>query len=132
VKSQAIWTKDAPPPRASYSQGIRRGNLLFLAGQVGTDVATGRLVGDSVQEQTPQALLNLEHVLTAAGARWRDVVSVRVFLTDTEDYEPMNECYNAAVKEPFPVRTTVYCGLNPGVKVEFDAIAVLDGEDRDK
>jgi 2-iminobutanoate/2-iminopropanoate deaminase len=126
MRAQAISTDEAPVPRASYSQGLRRGDFLFLSGQVGTDALTGQLVSDSVEGQTVQALRNLGHVLVAAGASWGDVVSVRVYLTDPADYAQMNECYNAAVSEPFPVRTTIYCGLNPGIKVELDAIALLD------
>jgi 2-iminobutanoate/2-iminopropanoate deaminase len=127
MRSEAVSTGDAPTPRAAYSQAVRRGPLLVLSGQVGTDPRTGRLVGDDVGEQTRQALDNLGSVLQAAGSSWSDVVSVRVYLVDRADYAAMNAVYDAAMVEPYPARTTVYCGLNPGNKVEIDAVAVVAG-----
>lgn len=122
----AISTDAAPTPRAAYSQAVRRGQLLFLSGQVGTDPATGRLVSDDVAAQTQQTLANLGAVLAAAGASWADVVSVRVYLVDQGDYRAMNTVYDAAMVAPHPARTTIYCGLNPGNRVEMDAVAALD------
>lgn len=125
VTTETITTSSAPTPRAAYSQAVRRGSLLFLSGQVGTDPATGRLVSGDVADQTRQTLANLSAVLEAAGASWTDVVSVRVYLVDQADYGAMNAVYDAAMVAPFPARTTIYCGLNPGNRVEMDAVAVL-------
>lgn len=125
MTAQAVSTPDAPTPRAAYSQAVRRGALLFLSGQVGTDPATGRLVSDDVGAQTRQTLANLRAVLAAAGASWADVVSVRVYLVDQGDYAAMNAVYDEAMTAPFPARTTIYCGLNPGNRVEMEAVAVL-------
>jgi len=122
---EAVTTHAAPTPRAAYSQAIRRGPFLFLSGQVGTDPATGGLVSDDVAEQTRQALDNLGAVLAASGASWADVVSVRVYLVDQGDYRAMNAVYEDAVVAPYPARTTIYCGLNPGNRVEVDAVAVI-------
>lgn len=122
---RAISTDAAPTPRAAYSQAVRHGRLLFLSGQVGVDPATGRLVSDDVADQTRQTLTNLGAVLAAAGASWADLVSVRVYLVDQGDYLAMNTVYDAAMTTPYPARTTIYCGLNPGNKVEMDAVAVL-------
>ena len=65
-----IRTDKAPKPGGSYSQGIRAGNLLFTAGQVGIDPATGELAGDSIEAQTAQVLENLKAVLEAEARRW--------------------------------------------------------------
>jgi 2-iminobutanoate/2-iminopropanoate deaminase len=126
MTSEAVSTPEAPTPRAAYSQAVRRGALLYLSGQVGTDPSTGRLVGPEVGAQTRQTLANLGAVLRAAGASWANVVSVRVYLVDTDDYPDMNAAYDAAMTQPYPARTTIYCGLNPGNKVEIDAVAVLE------
>jgi len=127
---KAIHTDKAPTPVASYSQAVRQGNMLFLAGQGGIDASTGKFVSDRVEDQTQQAMLNLGHVLEAGGAAWGDVVSVRVFVTDHAEFAGMNSVYGEFVNEPYPARTTVFCRLAPGMKVEIDAVAMLDERPR--
>ncbi|MFC4224242.1 Rid family detoxifying hydrolase [Lysinibacter cavernae] len=125
MAKQAINTPLAPVPVASYSQAIRKGDSLYLAGQGGFDVNTGALVGDGVREQTRQTLTNLAHVVTAAGGNMDDIVTVRVYISAHEEFAGMNEVYGEFFNEPYPARTTVSAGLGPGMKVEIDAIAVL-------
>ena len=125
MSTEAIATAQAPAPRAAYSQAVRQGPFLFLSGQVGTDPRTGTVVSDDVADQTRQTLANLGAVLAAAGSSWSDVVSVRVYLVDPAHYREMNVVYDAAMTEPYPARTTIYCGLNPGKLVEIDVVAVL-------
>ncbi|MEJ2857308.1 MULTISPECIES: RidA family protein [unclassified Saccharothrix] len=121
-----IRTPNAPTPVASFSQGVIKGNILQVAGQVGVDPATGEVVGDTVAEQTRQALRNVAAVLEAGGSSLDDVMMMRVYLTDTSQFGEMNEVYNEFVKQqPFPARTTVYVGLPEGLLVEIDALAVL-------
>ena len=108
------------------SHGIRKGNILQVAGQVPLDPATGEVVGASVAEQTVQCLTNIKTILAAGGASWDDVVMVRVYLTDTAHFAELNEAYANFLAEPYPARTTVYVGLPPGFHVEIDALAVLD------
>ncbi|HEY8373502.1 MAG TPA: Rid family detoxifying hydrolase [Pseudonocardiaceae bacterium] len=121
----AIQTADAPKPPAAFSQGVVKGNILQVAGQVAFDPGTGEIVGTTVAEQTRQALRNVEAVLRAGGATFDDVVMLRVYLTDPAHFAEMNEAYGEFVREPFPARTTVYVGLPPGLLVEIDALAVL-------
>jgi 2-iminobutanoate/2-iminopropanoate deaminase len=125
MSTRAILTDRAPQPVASYSQAIQAGNLLQVAGQVGVDPATGELAGDEVAEQTRQTLDNLVAVLEAARATLRDVIMMRVYLTDQAHFAAMNEVYAGFVGEPFPARTTVFVGLAEGMLVEIDALAVL-------
>jgi 2-iminobutanoate/2-iminopropanoate deaminase len=108
------------------SPGIRKGNIVQVAGTVGTDPATGELVGTTVAAQTRQVLRNIAAVLAAAGATLDDVVMMRVYLTDTAHFAELNETYAELVPEPFPARTTVYVGLPPGMLVEIDALAVIE------
>ncbi len=125
----AITTADAPAPVASYSQAVRKGNVLQVAGQGPTDPATGEYAGTTVAEQTRQTLRNLQAILHAAGADFDDLLMMRVYLTDVAHFPAMNEVYSSFVGDgvavPFPARTTVYVGLPAGMLVEIDALAVL-------
>jgi 2-iminobutanoate/2-iminopropanoate deaminase len=120
-------TAEAPAPAGPYSQSVRIGSIVAAAGQGGADPATGELVGPGVAEQARQALANIAAVLAACGASLDDVIRVGVFLTDTQDFAALNDVYRSVFSEPHPARTTVYVGLPDGMKVEVDAIAVVDG-----
>ena len=120
-----IRTSEAPTPVAAFSQGVRKGNVLQVAGQVAFD-ADSTIVGTTVADQTRQALRNVNAVLAAAGASMDDVLMLRVYLTDTAHFGEMNEAYGEFMKEPFPARTTVYVGLPAGLLVEIDALAVVE------
>ncbi|MET9821892.1 MULTISPECIES: RidA family protein [Streptomyces] len=121
-----VATDEAPAPPAPLSQGIRKGPVLQVSGQLPFHPDTGDIVGTTVAEQTAQVLRNVTAVLKAGGAGLADVVMLRVHLTDPAHLPELNEAYAAAVGEPFPARTTVYMRLPPGVLVEIDALAVLD------
>jgi 2-iminobutanoate/2-iminopropanoate deaminase len=121
----AIQPEGAKPPPVPLSPGIRKGNILQVAGQIPADPATGSIVGDTVADQTRQAMRNVIAVLEAAGATMDDVVMCRIYLTDTAHFAEMNEAYREFLTEPYPARTTVYVGLPGGLLVEIDALAVL-------
>ncbi|MEU0940705.1 RidA family protein [Embleya sp. NPDC005971] len=120
-----ITTPDAPTPPAPLSQGVRKGPILQVSGQLPLDPATGAVVGTTVADQTAQVFRNVSAVLAAAGASLRDVVMLRVYLTDPADPAELNRACAEAAGEPFPARTTVYMQLPPGMLVEIDALAVL-------
>jgi 2-iminobutanoate/2-iminopropanoate deaminase len=121
----AIKPEGAKPLPLPFSPGIRKGNILQTAGQVGVDPATGELAAESVTEQTRQAMRNVLAVLEAGGAGIDDVVMFRVYLTDLAHFQEMNAAYEEFLTDPYPGRTTVYVGLPPGLVVEIDALAVL-------
>ena len=123
----AISTDDAPKPVAAYSQAVRRGPILQVAGQGPVDPATGEFAGPDIASQTRQTLLNIQAILKAAGASFDDVMMVRVYLADLGDFAAMNEVYTEFVTEPFPSRTTVGVALPFGMLVEIDALAVVEG-----
>ncbi|WP_424212062.1 RidA family protein [Streptomyces sp. BI20] len=125
-------THTAPPAR--FSHGVRKGNLLQVAGQVGFGPAVEgqapTVVGPGLREQTVRTLENVRSVLEAGGSGWEDAIMIRVYLTDTAHFAEMNEIYNAyfeeqGIKEAPAARTTVYVGLPAGLLVEIDALAVL-------
>jgi 2-iminobutanoate/2-iminopropanoate deaminase len=121
----AIHPDGRAPVPVPLSPGIRKGNILQVAGQIPADPATGKIVGHTVAEQTAQAMRNVLEVLSAGGATIDDVVMFRVYLTDTAHFAEMNEAYRVFLTEPYPARTTVYVGLPAGLLVEIDALAVL-------
>ena len=130
MSKSVVRTDQAPTPIAGFSQGVAKGGLLQVAGQVGFDPATGTPVGPGLTEQIEQTLRNVQSVLEAGGAGWDDVVMMRVYLTDTAHFAELNAAYDAWFAEAlpeggFPARTTVYVGLPAGLLVEIDALAVI-------
>jgi 2-iminobutanoate/2-iminopropanoate deaminase len=121
-----IHPEGAVKPAVPLSHGVRKGNILQVAGQVAVDPKTGDLVGTTVAEQTKQVLTNVQSVLAAAGGSLDDVLMLRVYLTDVAHFAEMNEAYAQHLGGDFPARTTVYVGLPPGLLVEIDALAILD------
>ena len=121
-----IQTTDAPAAIGPYSQGIVANGLLFTAGQIALDPASGEIVQGGVKEQTARVMQNLSAVLANAGAGWGDVVKTTVYLQDMNDFPVVNEIYAAAIGDARPARSTVQVSALPrGVLVEIDAIAVV-------
>jgi 2-iminobutanoate/2-iminopropanoate deaminase len=121
-----VSTPGAPRAIGPYSQGIRAGEFLFTAGQVGFDPATGELVDGGIAEQTGQVLQNIRAILQAAGTDLSSVVKTTVFLVDMADFAAMNEVYAAAFGDHRPARSTVAVAALPrGARVEIDAVAHL-------
>ncbi len=118
-------TDAAPAPVGPYSQSVRIGNTVSVAGQVGFDPKTGTVVSDDVGEQTAQTFENIRAVLATHGATLGDVVRVDVYLTDVNHFEEMNAVYAEQFERPFPSRTTVYVGLPPTVLVEITMLAIV-------
>ncbi len=126
MSKTAIHPEGAKIPTVPLTHGIRKGNILQVAGQVAFDPATNQIVGDDVATQTAQVMRNVIAVLEAGGATIEDVVMCRIYLTDTAHFGEMNDAYREFFEESFPARTTVYVGLPAGLLVEIDALAVLD------
>jgi len=122
----AVRPEGAKPLPIPLTPGIRKGNILQVAGQVPFHPETGEIVGETVADQTRQSMRNVLSVLEAGGATIDDVVMIRIYLTDVANFADMNEAYKEFVTEPYPARTTVYVGLPAGILVEIDALAVLD------
>ena len=119
-----IHTAEAPAAIGPYSQGIVANGLLFTAGQIAIDPATGEIVPGGVGEQTERVMRNLTAVLASAGAGWNTVVKTTVYLQDMNDFPAVNEIYAAALGDARPARSTVQVAALPrGVLVEIDAVA---------
>lgn len=121
---EVIATPGAPAAIGPYSQAVRAGPHLWLAGQIGIDPATGQLVPGGIEAETRRALENLEAVLAAAGLSPADVVAVQVYLADLDDFAAMNAVYAAVFDAAPPARATVEVGALPrGARVEIAAQA---------
>jgi len=125
MERKQIATTDAPGAVGPYSQGNAIGNLVFTAGQIGLDPATGQFISDDVQDQTRRALTSIQAILETAGASMSDVVKTTVFLSDMDNFKLMNEIYMQFFEEPYPARSAVAVKDLPlGALVEIEAIAV--------
>jgi 2-iminobutanoate/2-iminopropanoate deaminase len=121
---QAISTTNAPAAVGPYSQAIVAGDLVFCAGQVPLDPATGEVLQGTIEEQTERVLRNVGAVLDAAGVTFGDVVKTTVFLVDMGDFAAMNGVYAGYFPDPPPARSTVAVAALPkGARVEIEAIA---------
>lgn len=114
----------APSPVGPYSQSVRIGDVIAVAGQVGFDPATGAVVSDDVAEQTRQTFVNIATVLATQGATLDNVIRAEVYLTDLSHFEAMNAVYAEHFDKPYPARTTLYVGLPKSVLVEITVLAV--------
>ena len=124
-----IHTTDAPAPAHTFSQGVRRGP--FVQGPV-DPVSNEYLFAGDVVAQTRRTLENVKAIVEASGARFDDVVMLRVYLTKRDDFALMNDAYGEFVKTNtpsgvLPARTTVFTGLpREEMLVEIDALAITD------
>ena len=126
MNKKVIQTEKAPKAIGPYSQAIRTDSLIYTAGQIGLVPATGELVANTVEEQTRQALTNLQNVVEAAGSTFANVVKTTVFLKDMNDFPRMNAIYAEFFPENPPARSTVAVAALPkGGLVEIEAIALI-------
>jgi 2-iminobutanoate/2-iminopropanoate deaminase len=114
-----------PKPTSPYNLGMWGGDNLYLAGQLGTDPVTGKLMDKSFNDEADTVMKNLETVLKSAGLNFSNVVKTTVYLTDLKDFQAMNDVYKTYFKNgQFPVRETVQvAGLMRGAHIEISMIA---------
>lgn len=126
MEREIIHTSNAPAAVGPYSQANKIGNLVFTAGQIALDPATGQLREDEIQIQTEQVLKNLQAVLQAAGSDLSHVVKTTVFLKDMAEFKAMNEVYGRFFASNPPARSTVQvAGLPLNSRVEIEAVALV-------
>jgi 2-iminobutanoate/2-iminopropanoate deaminase len=125
MRKEIIVLDKLPKPPMPYSHCVKAGNFLFIAGQVGVDFTNGKLKGNSIREQTEQALTNMTDILNAAGSSMEDVVKTTVFISDFKDFDEMNKVYARFFPINQPARSTVQVVLYDGFKVEIEATAII-------
>ena len=122
---EVIKTDKAGPPVGPYSQGIKAGGFVFVAGEKGMDPVTQKMVPGGVEPQTRRTLENIKAILEAAGSSMDRVVSTFVFMTDLNEFGKMNAIYAEYFKANPPGRTTVEVkSLPAGACVEITATAL--------
>lgn len=120
-----IATTNAPQAIGPYSQATKANGLIFTAGQIALNPATGQVVDGGIAAQTERVLENLKGVLEAAGSSLHKVVKTTVFLKDMGDFSAMNEVYARYFTAAPPARSTVEVARLPkDVRVEIDVIAI--------
>ena len=123
---QVVQTTSAPSAIGPYSQGVIANGLLFTAGQIAIDPATGDVLAGDIAVQTERVLQNLAAVLAAAGVSWKDVVKTTVFLRHMSEFPAMNDVYGRVLGAARPARSTVeVAGLPRNVLVEIDLVATV-------
>jgi 2-iminobutanoate/2-iminopropanoate deaminase len=119
-----VSSPNAPKVVGPYSQAIKAGGLLFLAGQIPLDPASATLIDGDISAQARRVLDNIGAVLAAAGLSFADVVKTTVFLADMNDMAAMNQIYTTYFPDPQPARSTVQVARLPrDVRIEIEAIA---------
>jgi 2-iminobutanoate/2-iminopropanoate deaminase len=121
-----ISTPEAPE-YPSYSQAVKVGNTIYVAGAVGVDVATGELAGPTIKEQARQSMLNCQTILRAGAAELGDVVMVHTLLLHSEDADGVNEIFDEFFPDVRPPRCVSKLGVNrPGILISNAMVAVTD------
>jgi 2-iminobutanoate/2-iminopropanoate deaminase len=118
-----VSSPGAPKAVGPYSQAIRAGGFLFIAGQIPLDPSGQMVVGD-ITVQARRVLDNIDAILKAAGLAFSDVVRTTVYLADMDDLPAMNQAYSAYFSDPYPARATVQVARLPrDVRIEIEATA---------
>jgi len=126
MKTIVINSKNAPKAIGPYSQAIRKGNIVFLSGQIPLDPKTMKLV-EGIEAQIEQVFENLSEVIKAADANFDDVAKLNIYLTDLSHFSLVNEIMKTYFTEPFPARAAIgVASLPKGSLVEADGFLVLE------
>ena len=111
-------------PKYPFSPAVQAGQLLFLAGQIGTD-STGKLVSGGIEAEARQAMNNIGDVLERVGSSWDRVVKCTIMMADMAEWPAMNKVYAAYFPRQFPARSAFGAsGLALSARVEIECIAV--------
>ncbi|MCL9968321.1 MAG: RidA family protein [Aquirufa antheringensis] len=121
MTKKIILSPEAPAPIGPYSQAVEVNNTLYVSGQIALAVFEA---GGSIEEETNQVMLNLQHILTAAGYSFDNVVKCSIFVKDMGHFAAINEVYGRYFVQNPPARETVEVARLPkDVRVEISCIA---------
>ena len=124
--SRHIISAANAPSSPLYSQGVKAGPHLIVSGIIGIDPSTGNLAGDTISDQTRQALTNCAAVLQAGGAGLEDVIEVGVLLANPADFAGLNEEYARWFPSEPPARYVAKLGVEvPGLLVSIRMTAFI-------
>jgi 2-iminobutanoate/2-iminopropanoate deaminase len=123
---KVIQTEKAPALVGPYSQALKVHKFLFVSGQVAIDPKKGRIVANSIREQTVRVMENIKAILQAAGYNLSDVVQSNVYLSSMTMFTEFNNEYAKYFDKVFPTRATVGIELMPSALVEISVVAYKD------
>ena len=127
MSKTVIHTNQAPAAIGAYSQAIRRGNTVYLSGQIPLQPETMQLAGEDFETQAHQVFKNLRAVCEAAGGNLNQIVKLNAYLIDLADFATFNKVMEQYFTQPFPARAAVgVASLPRGALVEAEAILVLE------
>ena len=126
MEKEIIYTENAPEP-GPYSQAVRYGHLIFVAGQTSEDPKTNHAVHGNVAEQTAIIMNNIKTILEAAGSGMERVLRADVYISSMDVKDEMNAVYREFFPKNPPARNCVaVAGIDDGLDVEIEVIAAAD------
>ena len=126
MTKQIIESPKAPKAIGTYSQAIKKNNIVFLSGQIGLNPETMEMV-EGIEAQIHQVFTNLMEVISAAGASKADIVKLNIYLTDLKYFSLVNEIMENSLDAPFPARAALGVSQLPkDALVEADGFLVID------
>lgn len=127
MEIKRVSTDNAPKPAGHYSQATVYNGLVFVAGQLSIDPATGAHKTGPIEDQTELALNNVLAILQAAGSDWSRVLKMTVYVADINLWDAVNKVYGRILGEHRPARAVIPTGaLHHGFLIEIDAVAATD------
>ena len=127
MKKEIIFTEKATKPTAPYSQAVKVGNIVYLAGACGDDPKTDQIVGDGdIKIEAKYALENIKAAVEAAGGTMENIVKMNVFVKDIKMMKDFNEVYSTYFPVDLPARIAMQItDLAGGANLEIDGVAIL-------
>ena len=110
----------------AYSDAVQVGNFFFVSGQAAVDFESSNFILGTIEEETHRTLGNIKSIIEAAGGTMENIVKCTVHLSDIDDFNKYNTVYSTYFNGVKPARTTVQSVLAEGIKIEIDAIAILN------
>jgi reactive intermediate/imine deaminase len=127
TENGVTWHTPYGRPTRPFSPAVQIGNLLFLAGQIGTSAnAQGGVVPGGIKAETRQTMENIKEVLEKSGSSLDRVVKCTVFMADMREWDAMNEVYTTYFPRNKPARSALGAnGLALGARVEIECMAAV-------
>lgn len=123
----AITAANAPDAIGPYSHASRVGRTLYLSGQIGLDPSSMELVNDSFSNEARRVFANVETVLKASGATFKNIAKLSIYLTDLKNFDTVNAIMSELFSLPYPARAAIgVASLPRGASIEVEVIAILD------
>jgi 2-iminobutanoate/2-iminopropanoate deaminase len=124
MSRKIVRTSEAPPSPPTFSQAVKAAGLVFVSGTGPFDPETGKVNGNTIQEQTRQCLTNVSAILEGAGSSMDKIVSATVILLEEEDFSGLNEEWLKWFPIDPPARQGAKMPVRiPGIKISIAVIA---------